>query len=161
MAPRLSLRDYVHQHKTQFHFSHVGRNRKWNILSLNLQKGILNFNIFELRVFTKGSMWGYVEWEGKDGEVGMENGVQELIDNLGKIALVRENPTVIVIVHSGAGLEILSTTGDFVMKMGMLDVAKLTVVDVHTQMNAENAEECRRAGEQAVAALAMKPGKAN
>jgi hypothetical protein len=91
----------------------------------------------------------------------MENGVQELVDNLGQLALIRENPAVLIIVHSKAGLEILSNCNDFVMKLGMLDVARMTTVDVHTRMNEEHAEECRRAGEAAMAALAMKPGKAN
>jgi len=91
----------------------------------------------------------------------MDDGVQELIDNLGKIALVRQHPTVLVIVHSEVGLELMSSTGDFVMKMGMLDVAKLTVVDIHTRLNEENAEMCRRAGKAAVAALTAKPGRSN
>lgn len=91
----------------------------------------------------------------------MDNGVQELIENLGKLALVREKPTVLVFVHSGVGLEILSNTSDLVMKVGMLDVGRLTILDAHARMNEEHAEECRRAGESAMAALAVNLGKAN
>ena len=90
-----------------------------------------------------GKVWG----------VGMENGVQELLDNLAKVLGSRKAPVVICIVHSEAGLELLFNAGDLVMKLGMLEVARMTVVDQQARMNMEHEEECRRAGERAVAAL--------
>lgn len=90
----------------------------------------------------------------------MTNGVQEVIENLGKLALVRENPALLVIVHSGTGMEILSNTTDLVMKLGMLDVAKMTIVDVHARQQEEHAEEVRRSAVKA-SAVFSDHGKAN
>lgn len=91
----------------------------------------------------------------------MGNNVQELVDNLGKLVELREDAQVFVIVHSKSGLEIMSNCNDLVMKLGMLDVARMTVVDIHAQMNAEVMGEIRRAEREAAAAMTGKVGQVN
>lgn len=91
----------------------------------------------------------------------MGKGVQDLIDNLGKLALVRENPTVLILVHSETGLEIMSNTHDFVMRIGMLDVTRMTLIEAQAKLNELHEEECRRAGEVAMAAFTKDSGRTN
>ena len=91
----------------------------------------------------------------------MGNGIQELIDNLGKLAMIRENPTVLILVHSEGGLEILGNTRDFVMRIGMLDVTRMTLIESQARLNELHEEECRRAGEHAMSAFRKEPGQPN
>ena len=91
----------------------------------------------------------------------MGNNVQELLVNLGQLVEIREDAQVFVIVHSKSGLELMSNCNDLVMKLGMLDVARMTVVDIHAQMNAEMKDEIRRIERETVAAMAGKSGQVN
>ena len=91
----------------------------------------------------------------------MGNKVQELVDNLGKLVELREDAQVFVIVHSKSGLELMSNCNDLVMKLGMLDVAKITVMDIHAQMSMEMAEEGRKAAETALAVMGNKAEQVN
>ena len=91
----------------------------------------------------------------------MGDGVEEFLNNIANVLSVRKEPTVFAIVHSEMGLELLSNSSDLVMKLGMLDVARLTVLEVQAQYREGREEEVRRAGEMAAAALAVKPGRSN
>lgn len=91
----------------------------------------------------------------------MGDGVEEFLNNIASVLSVRKEPTVLAIVHSEMGLEFLSNSSDLVMKLGMLDVARLTVLEVQASLMKGREEEARRAGERAVAALAVKPGRTN
>jgi hypothetical protein len=91
----------------------------------------------------------------------MGNKVQELVDNLGKLVELREDAQVFVIVHSKSGLELMSNCNDLVMKLGMLDVAKMTVMDIHAQMSMEMVEEGRKAVQTALAVMGNKVGQVN
>ena len=73
----------------------------------------------------------------------------------------RKAPAVLCIVHSEAGLEILFNTHDLVMKLGMLDVAKIQLVDMQARFNEEHEEEIRRNAVKASAAVSGDSGKAN
>jgi len=86
----------------------------------------------------------------------MGDGVQEFLDSVVKVVASRERPTVLCIVHSDAGLELLFNTNDMVMKLGMLDVAKMTVVEQQAMFNQVYEEEVRRAEGKALAVLAGK-----
>jgi len=68
---------------------------------------------------------------------------------------------VFVIVHSKSGLELMSNCNDLVMKLGMLDVAKMTVMDIHAQMSMEMVEEGRKAVQTALAVMGNKVGQVN
>ena len=46
----------------------------------------------------------------------MEDGVQGFLDNVTRVVGSRKDPTVICVVHSEAGLELLFNTNDMVMK---------------------------------------------
>lgn len=70
----------------------------------------------------------------------MGNSAQEITAELAKLVEVREDVIVFAIVHSRSGLEMVSNTGDLVMKLGMLDVAKMTVMDIHAQMSMEHGD---------------------
>jgi hypothetical protein len=59
----------------------------------------------------------------------MDDGVQGFLDNVTRVVGSRKDPTVICVVHSEAGLELLFNTNDLAMKLGMLDVAKMTIVE--------------------------------
>ena len=91
----------------------------------------------------------------------MGNKVQELVDNLGKLVELREDAQVFVIVHSKSGLELMSNCNDLVMKLGMLDVAKMTVMDIHAQMSMEMVEEGRKAVQTALAVMGNKAEQVN
>ena len=91
----------------------------------------------------------------------MENGIQEFLGHVMTVVGERKNPTVFGIVHSEMGLELLFNTNDMVMKLGMLDVAKMTVVEQQAAYVEEHEEETREAGRRASAVLASKPGRAN
>lgn len=93
---------------------------------------------------------------GKIEGVEMEDGVQEFLDNLVRLVGSRKNPNVICVVHSDAGLELVFNTNDLVVKLGMLDVAKMTMVESQAQYNQMHEDEVRRAGESAVAVLGGK-----
>ena len=86
----------------------------------------------------------------------MEDGVQEFLDNVVRVVGSRKEPTVICVVHSEVGLELLSNANDLVVKLGMLDVAKMTMVETQAQYNQMHEEEMRRAGESASAVLGGK-----
>jgi len=86
----------------------------------------------------------------------MDDGVQEFLDNVVKLVGSRKDPTVICVVHSEAGLELLFNTNDLVMKLGMLDVAKMTVVETQTIFNANHEEQIRKNAERASAVLGSK-----
>ena len=86
----------------------------------------------------------------------MEDGIQELLDNLIWLIGNRKSPSVICIVHSEAGLKLVFNTNDLVVKLGMLDVAKMTLVETQAQYNQMHEDEARRAGESAVAVLVGK-----
>jgi ribosomal protein S5 len=47
------------------------------------------------------------------------------------------------------------------MKLGMLDVAKMTVMDIHAQMSMEMVEEGRKAVQTALAVMGNKVGQVN
>lgn len=89
----------------------------------------------------------------------MENGAQEFLNHVCSVVGSRRDARVFVIVHSEAGMELLFNTSDLVMKLGMLDVAKMTVMEHQAKFNEEHEEEIRRSGRLAV--LAVEPGKAN
>ena len=91
----------------------------------------------------------------------MGDGVQEFLDNVVQVVGSRKDPNVIMIVHSEAGLELLFNTNDMVMKLGMLDVAKMSVVESQSMFNSTHEEEIRRAAEKAVAVLVGKPEPVN
>ena len=86
---------------------------------------------------------------------------QEIAAELSKLVEVREDAVVFAIVHSRSGLEMVSNSGDLVMKLGMLDVAKITVMDIHAQMSMEMAEEGRKAAETALAVMGNKAEQVN
>ena len=86
----------------------------------------------------------------------MGDGVQEFLDSVTKVVGSRKDPSVFVIVHSEAGLELLFNTNDMVMKLGMLDVAKMSVVEQQAMFNQVHEEEVRRAEGKALAVLAGK-----
>ena len=90
------------------------------------------------------------------GGVGMDDGVQGFLDNVTRVVGSRKDPTVICVVHSEAGLELLFNTNDLVMKLGMLDVAKITIVEQQAMFNAVHEEEVRRSAEKALAVLGDK-----
>ena len=50
---------------------------------------------------------------------------QEITAELSKLVEVREDVTIFAIIHSRSGLELVTNSGDLVMKLGMLDVAKM------------------------------------
>ena len=91
----------------------------------------------------------------------MGNGEREVVEQLGKLVELRKDAVLFVIVHSEKGLEVLSNSNDLVMKLGMLDVAKMTVVEVHTRIQEMAEDEVRRNAEAAVAAMNVKPGRMN
>jgi hypothetical protein len=91
----------------------------------------------------------------------MGDGVQELIDNLGKLAVARQRMGVIIIIHSEMGLEMMSNINDLVLKVGMLDIARVTVMEVQAKMNELHEDKVREMAEKAVAALTAEPGKPN
>lgn len=90
----------------------------------------------------------------------MENGVQEFLSNIATLLGSRKRAVFVCLVHSEAGLELLFNTHDLVVKLGMLEVGKLTMLEQQARFNQEHEEEVRRAGEMAVAVLG-KGGKAN
>ena len=91
----------------------------------------------------------------------MEKGIQDLIDSLGKLSLIRESMTVMIIVHSEVGLEILGNTHDLVIRIGMLDVTRMTLIEAQAKLNELREEECRRAGEHTMSAFRKDPGQPN
>ena len=91
----------------------------------------------------------------------MGDGVQELIDNLGKLAVARQRMGVIIIIHSEMGLEMMSNINDLVLKVGMLDIARVTEMEVQAKMNELHEDKVREMAEKAVAALTAEPGKPN
>jgi hypothetical protein len=91
----------------------------------------------------------------------MGNSAQEITAELAKLVEVREDVIVFAIVHSRSGLEMVSNTGDLVMKLGMLDVAKMTVMDIHAQMSMEMVEEGRKAVREAMAVMGNKAEQVN
>jgi hypothetical protein len=100
-----------------------------------------------------------VIWRGR-GEVEMENGAQVFLENVAKVLGARQRPTVFCIVHSEMGLELLPTSDDLVMVLGMLDAARLKVVDMYGEHLETNREEVKRRESLAMAALGPQ-GKAN
>lgn len=91
----------------------------------------------------------------------MGNGVQEFLDTVGRVLSERKSPVVFCIIHSEMGLELLPTTNDLVVVLGMLAAARLKVADMygeHLEVNREMVRERERA---TMAALAVKPGMAN
>ena len=91
----------------------------------------------------------------------MGNGAIEIVEQLGKLVELRKEAIVFAIVHSSSGLEMVSNSNDLVMKLGMLDVAKMTVIDIHAQMGMEMAEKGRRAVKSALAVLGNKVEQVN
>lgn len=90
----------------------------------------------------------------------MESGDQEFLNNLLSVLASRQNVTVLCVVKSDTGLELLMNTPDMVLQLGMLDVARLEVVDRHARYREEHEEEIRSAEVRAMAVLGT-PGKAN
>lgn len=91
----------------------------------------------------------------------MGDGASEVLEQLSRLVELRSGCSVFAIVHSDKGLEILSSTNDLVLKLGMLDVARMTVVEVHSRIMEMAEEEGRRQAEAAVAAMRVKPGRMN
>ena len=86
---------------------------------------------------------------------------QEITAELSKLVEVREDVTIFAIIHSRSGLELVTNSGDLVMKLGMLDVAKMTVMDIHAQMSMEMVEEGRKAVQTALAVMGNKVEQVN
>ena len=90
----------------------------------------------------------------------MGNGVQEFLDTVGRVLSERKSPVVFCIIHSEMGLELLPTTNDLVVVLGMLAAARLKVVDMYGEHLENHREEVKRRETMALAALGPQ-GKAN
>ena len=89
------------------------------------------------------------------------DGVQEFLNNVLSVVMSRKSPNVLCIVHSEAGLEVLFNTQDLVIKVGMIDVAKMTIVEQQARFNEEHEEEIRQNAVKASAAVGKNPGGVN
>ena len=87
----------------------------------------------------------------------MEEG---FLNDLVTLLSSRKEATVFCVVKSEGGLELVMNTGDMVVQLGMLEVAKLEVIERHARYREEHEEERRRSGARAMAVLGTS-GKAN
>jgi hypothetical protein len=90
----------------------------------------------------------------------MENGEQEFLDNVVRVITSRKGARVVCLVYSDVGMELVLNTMNLVEQLGMLDVARLEILERHARFREEHEEEIRRAGMAAVAVLGT-PGKVN
>lgn len=91
----------------------------------------------------------------------MDEGNAKFVERLQELLSLRGESTLLVILHSGEGMDVMSNTNDLPMKLGMLEVARMTTVDAHQAVMEANREAGMRKARETALAMSGKPGRMN